>query len=69
MKKLKYLLNQGFVEKNMAKASGAMFFGHPVEELSRDELMAMAMFFAEQHLIVKKEALDSNIRGIRGIGR
>lgn len=29
-----------FVKKNLEKAKGATFLGHPIEKLSRDELIA-----------------------------
>ena len=31
---------KSFVERNLEKAKGALFFGVPVEEMTRDELIA-----------------------------
>ena len=52
------LLPESFVQDNLAKAQGAMFMGHPVTELSRDELIAMAMKGWEAHVGL----LNENIR-------
>lgn len=37
------LLPEKFVQDNLAKAQDAMFMGHPITELSRDELIAVAI--------------------------
>ena len=62
------LLPEKFVQDNLAKAQGAMFMGHPITELSRDELIAMAISGWSAHV----NLLNENIRRsefARGINR
>lgn len=65
MTEINYLLNEQFVKSNMKKAIGSRFFGQPIESLSRDELMAMAMFWEEQYRMKKEEMLDCLVSALR----
>ena len=43
------MIPKDFVDKYLEKAKGSTFFGHPIEELSRNELMACVIMCNEQH--------------------
>jgi hypothetical protein len=45
----KYKLPDGFVEKYLAKAKRCTMFGVPIEELSREELIAACLCGWEMH--------------------
>lgn len=52
------LLPESFVKSGLDEAAGAMFMGHPITELSRDELIAMAVSGWSAHV----NLLNENIR-------
>ena len=52
------MIPKEFVERNLKKAKGACFLGTPIEELTRDELIACAVLGWE----AEQEALKENER-------
>lgn len=49
---------EGWVEKWRPKASGGLLFGTPMEDLSRDELLAAVAFLAERERSARADARD-----------
>lgn len=60
-------LPKNFVERNLKKADGAMMFGVPIDELTRDELVAcvVAGFEAEKRAITEGARQRDFLMGLR----
>jgi hypothetical protein len=52
-----YKLPKGYVEKGLELAKGASFFGVPIEDLTRDELIACAINGWQEVSNVREEGI------------
>jgi dissimilatory sulfite reductase (desulfoviridin) alpha/beta subunit len=56
------MLPKNFVERHLLKAKGATIFGVPLEELTRDELLAVAVAGWEIYTSYLTEAIEKGQR-------
>lgn len=59
---------RNFVESNLEKAKGALFFGVPIEEMTRDELIACC-FAGWQGLSDQREEHARQLAFLSGISK